>query len=390
MDNLIKRFDAVRDSDLMVCERRGVAYQKKMGLGRVVYGQDYFDKVKAYEDTEVAKRVNSGRLALLQRHLQGSATVLDIGAGSGAFLKCCLDSGFMARGFDIIPRTVDLLKAEGHYSKDFGAFEAVCLWDTVEHLENPQEYLDQVACGSKLFVSVPVFDRLVNIRQSKHYRPGEHLYYWTEQGFVDWMRMRGFRLLETSWHEVEAGRESICAFAFAKDLPDYDGYIGIYREMHSTRYYGGSSTELHLTTVADLVRAWQPRSILDYGCGRSDLVSHFWLDGKRRIDRYDPAISSFQRMPRGRFDLVLCCDVMEHVPATGVDRVLGEVRSKSTMALFTISTKPARAKLPDGSNAHITLLTSSEWTRWITDVFGQLTSLPSKWEHELILLAGRK
>ena len=53
-----------------------------------------------------------------------------------------------------------------------------------------------------------------------------------------------------------------------------------------------------------------------------------------------------------------------------VDRVLEEIRSVSRNAIFTIATKPARAKLPDGRNAHVTLLSPEEWREWIEDIFG--------------------
>ena len=138
-----------------------------------------------------------------------------------------------------------------------------------------------------------------------------------------------------------------------------------------------------------VVQAQKPKSILDYGCGRSDLAAFFWRDGERRIARYDPAISAYKTMPEGKFDLVFCCDVMEHIPMRGVDRVLAEVKDKGAVVLFTISTILARAKLPDGRNAHVTLLTKSEWRRWIGEAFGgALQEFPGKWDHELVLLAG--
>jgi hypothetical protein len=105
--------------------------------------------------------------------------------------------------------------------------------------------------------------------------------------------------------------------------------------------------------------------------------------------RHDPAIPAFKETPHGRFDLALCCDVLEHVPMASVDRVIAEIRTKSPVALFTISTKLARAKLPDGRNAHVTLLTAGEWERWVADYFGSVQRLPSKFEHELVLLAGK-
>lgn len=206
-------------------------------------------------------------------------------------------------------------------------------------------------------------------------------------GFTDWMALWGFRLAEESNHEVEAGRESIGAFAFVKDLPDYHDHIAAYGDMHASRYYGSSAVELHLDTIATLVRELKPMSILDYGCGRSDLVAHFWRDGNRRIARYDPAIPTFKSMPEGVFDLVLLCDVMEHVPMAGVDVVLNQARAKASAAILTISTKLARAKLPDGRNAHVTLLRKTEWVRWIASYWPDVREIPSKWDHELILVA---
>lgn len=390
MDRLIARFDSIADGDLRICDARGVAYQADMRAGRVPYGADYLAKVQAYEGSDIAARVNAGRCTMLARYLPAGAKVLDYGAGSGAFMREARSAGFETFGFDVIPATEQWLRESGAYAADPGDFDATCLWDTIEHLDMPENVLKNVKKGAFLFASIPVFEDLRAIRGSKHYRPGEHLYYWTARGFADWMALWGFRLLESSRHEMDAGREAIGAFAFVRDLPDYHDHLALYHQMHSERHYGGSATELHLADVAKVVHELAPGSILDFGCGRSDLVAHFWRDGKRRIARYDPAVPGLQEMPGGGFDLVLCCDVLEHIPMSSVDRVLGEVKSKGPVAFFTISTKLARARLPDGRNAHVTLLNRGEWVRWVEAVFGRVQELPSKWEHELVLLAGSR
>lgn len=388
MDRLIRRFDCQQDADLALIEPRGIAYQRDMKAGRVEYGPGYLAKVDAYDGTDIAKAVNLGRCALLARHLQPGATVLDVGAGSSAFVRDAAFAGFAAKGFEVIPEAVARLRAVGLYADDPYEFDAVTAWDAIEHMEEPEHYLRAVRKGAFLFASVPVFEDLRQIRASKHYRPGEHLFYFTKDGFSDWMALYGFRLLEFSRHEIEAGREAIGAFAFKRDLPDYHDHIAAYKEMHSTRHYGSSATELHLEAIARIVKARAPLSILDYGCGRGDLVAHFWRDGERTIARYDPAIPAYKRMPEGRFDLVLCCDVLEHIPMADVDRVLAELKGKGDSVVFTISTKPSRAKLPDGRNAHVTLLTRGEWIRWVREVFGKIEVLPCQWPHELVMLAG--
>lgn len=388
MDSLIKRFDAKADRDLRLCPHRGVAYQADMKAGRVSYDAAYFEKVHSYEGTAIALAVNNGRIELMDRHLSTDAAVLDIGAGTGDFLRAALQAGFDMKGFDVMKPAVKALKEAGLFSYDVHAADAITMWDTIEHIEDPELTLRAVRKGAHVFASIPVFTDLHCIRESKHYRPGEHLYYWTEQGFIDWMALYGFRLLERSAHEIDAGREDVVAFAFCRDLPDFHDHVAAYMDMHAHGFYGASATELHLDDVAEIVKHFGPKSIIDYGCGRSDLAAHFWLDGKRRIARYDPAIPRFKDMPEGRFDMGFCLDTMEHIPMSSIDVTLAQLKAKTDCAIFTISTKPSRAKLPDGRNAHVTLLTPSEWTRWIAEVFGKAKALPSKWEHELMLTAG--
>lgn len=388
MDPLIQRFDAVLRNDLVFCEHRGVAYQANMRHRTTSYGADYLKKVDSYDNTTIGKAVNAGRVEMMKRHLPAGASVLDWGAGSGAMVRDARGAGFAALGYEVMLPAVERLKSAEWWGEDPRAFDALTFWDSLEHIEDPQLILSAIPKGRHCFVSLPIFDKLKSIYRSKHYRPGEHLYYFTEQGFVDWMALWGFRLLETSAHEIDAGREAIGAFAFIRDLPDYHDHIAAYQQIHATRFYGSSATELHLGAITGIVKRHKPTSIIDYGCGRSDLLAHFYLDGARKLARYDPAIPTFKSMPEGCFDLALCCDVMEHVPMASVDRVLREVRRFSGAAVFTISTKPSRAKLPDGRNAHVTLLRESEWTAWLQYYWGSVVAEPTQWEHELMLLAG--
>lgn len=216
MDSIVAGYQANPWGDLQLCLEDGVAYQANMRAGRVAYGEDYFAKVCAYEGSEIATAVNAGRCALLARHLAPGARVLDWGAGSGAFMRAARAAGFEVHGFDVIEETERWLRATGGYSCDPVLHDALTLWDVIEHLEDPAELLAQVPLFSKVFISLPIFEDLLRVRASKHYRPGEHLYYWTAQGFTSWMQAQGFLLLESSPHEVLAGRDAIGAFAFRR------------------------------------------------------------------------------------------------------------------------------------------------------------------------------
>lgn len=216
MDPIIRRLPAERDGDLMLIRPIGIAYQADMSAGRVAYDDAYWEKVSAYEGAEIANAVIEGRLQMCRRHAPAGRRLIDIGAGTGAFVRAANDAGYRARGFDVMPRAVERLKRDGIYAVNVSLFDVVTMWDAIEHMENPQHVLDWIRPGTIVLISIPVFRDLTRIRESKHYRPGEHLYYWTMYGFVDWMRAHGFMGIECSLHEIDAGRDSIMAFAFRR------------------------------------------------------------------------------------------------------------------------------------------------------------------------------
>lgn len=208
MDRIIAQFPASPDRDLMFCAAHGIAYQRVVEP-TVAYDQAYYEKCAAY-DPVIAARVNDARIALVARHHTGR--VLDVGAGAGHFVARRPETF----GYDVNPATVAQLQRVGLYDDDFAAFGAFTFWDVLEHVARPQEYFDRIGIGAVVFVSLPIFSNLMAVRSSKHYRPGEHLYYFTHVGFVAWMERYGFALLEASDHEQAAGRDSITAFAFRR------------------------------------------------------------------------------------------------------------------------------------------------------------------------------
>lgn len=377
MDKLIARFDAIRDDDLMLCHHRGVAYQRDMTV-TAQYDIEYFNQYEALENSDIALRLNASRVAFVEKHY-GSDVAVDIGIGSGEFIKNRANTV----GHDVNPQALRWLDKQGLRAGPLSDYQAFTFWDVIEHVPQPETYFKHIQTGAYLFTSIPIFESLEQIRESKHYKPGEHLYYWTVQGFIEWMALYGFRLLESSMFEIAAGREAIHSFAFRRELPGYHETIDQYKELH-TRFYGASAW-LYLEEIAKQVFALKPRSILDFGCGRSDLVAHFWRDGKRKIAKYDPAIPEIRRLPRERFDLVICCDVMEHILMADVERVFADIKSISSNVIFTISLRPARAHLPDGRNAHVTLLTAQEWMRWIGSTFGRAVQCRTPHAHLLMI-----
>lgn len=121
----------------------------------------------------------------------------------------------------------------------------------------------------------------------------------------------------------------------------------------------GGAGQYDARKVMELCRQYQCTSVLDYGCGKG------WLGAQmpRSVDLrlYDPAMPEFAEEPLPA-DLVLCCDVMEHVEPERVDAVIDHLWTLTRKTIFvSIALELAAKTLPDGRNAHICLQGPLDW-----------------------------
>lgn len=207
MDRFIGSLPFTEDGDLRLCPEYGVAYQHDHSQ-LVPYDAAYFQKYVQYEGSEVSNKLNSGRVAFVNKYTLGA--VVDVGIGSGEFIK----HRHLTWGTDVNPVAKRWLRENRLWADELHSFDGYTFWDVIEHCPTPEDYFQHIKSGGYLFTSIPVFEDLTRIRDSKHYRPGEHLYYWSKLGFIRWMGLHGFALLEVSDFEIKAGREEIYSFAF--------------------------------------------------------------------------------------------------------------------------------------------------------------------------------
>lgn len=199
------------DGDLMLCHEYGVAFQRDM-TPTAHYNGAYFEMYAGYANNDKAEAIDGGRIALVARHAGPQTPVCDVGIGAGVFISKRGNTW----GVDVNPVAQAWLKERGLWAEDLSRFSAFTFFDVLEHLPEPGRYLQHVPIGGYVFASLPIFDDLNRIRESRHYKPGEHLLYFTENGFIDWMWMHGFKVLERTDFETVAGRESILSFAFQR------------------------------------------------------------------------------------------------------------------------------------------------------------------------------
>jgi cyclopropane fatty-acyl-phospholipid synthase-like methyltransferase len=146
-----------------------------------------------------------------------------------------------------------------------------------------------------------------------------------------------------------------------------------YQTLHKKkRNFHGNSIRHYVDKITDLIQLTNARTLLDYGCGKAQGRKKSYDNWNIIPTLYDPAVEVYSAKPIGKFDGVICTDVMEHVPEEEVDEVLQDIFQYSRrFVLFGISTVPAKKRFPDGTNVHVTVK-SRDW--WID----RISSFPQK------------
>lgn len=191
----------------------------ELGLGFLdvetpgLYDEAYFELYRELEPTDLARHLNAARCEMVERYWRGEVT--DVGIGCGTFIEAYGRPGHRAHGWDVNPSAIKWLMARGllRDPRSF-AVDAATLWDSIEHMRDPSEILDHVKRWA--FISTPIYRDAQDARSSKHYKPGEHLWYFTDRGLRIFMERLGFTLRESNNMESALGRDCIGSYAFER------------------------------------------------------------------------------------------------------------------------------------------------------------------------------
>ena len=187
------------------------------------YNQAYFDKLKSYEKTPIGIQLIKSRTKLIfwvMKHLKlnkKQLRLLDIGSGSGYLLDNLKIKN--KYGYDVNPTSRKWLKEHNLWidiNKKLPDIHVVCFFDVLEHIKSPKDLIKKFPLRTFFIISIPIFDDLKKVKNSKHYRPDEHLHYFTEHGIELFMKYCGCELLLKNDDETLCGRENIMTFVFEK------------------------------------------------------------------------------------------------------------------------------------------------------------------------------
>lgn len=141
-------------------------------------------------------------------------------------------------------------------------------------------------------------------------------------------------------------------------------YLPLYRKMAADgKNFRGLTVLNQMKSIRQLAHTVGAKTMLDYGCGAGDAYKsphklHHQIGlSRQNVTLYDPSFPQHSGKPHGKFDLVVCSDVLEHVPEEQVDEFVKTLYSHAGKALWASACcRPAKKTFPGTDiNLHCTV-----------------------------------
>lgn len=191
------------------------------GEWTAIYNETKF--IGASESTELDNRINYENIDLLRRHLKSSKDqhkLLEIGIGSGYFLRAAESAGFDVQGIDVDTSNVE--RARQHFgdrvlNSDLydaqyqnATFDVVYMRDVFEHVPNPGPMLREInrisRPGALIYIEVPniqgIIYSAVGVRHVCVFGFA-HLNYWSPMSLQTVLNRNGYEVVDIVHESVD-------------------------------------------------------------------------------------------------------------------------------------------------------------------------------------------
>ena len=206
-----------------------------------IYSNEYFTKEQKnffFNSFALRKNLFLNKLKLIDQYYEAKGKILDMGSGIGTFILVAKEEGWIETGLEISSFAAEYSKRMGLnvINSDFDyalklndKFDAVTLWDAVDHAEKPIELLRNVRKIIKedghFFVETVVTDSIIYLLAEMLWKislglirgplikgyPIHHSNYYSERTLKRDIEIAGFRVVkiyrEPLNHEVFSGEK---------------------------------------------------------------------------------------------------------------------------------------------------------------------------------------
>ncbi len=204
VQNVIKEWPNYR---LLQCEACGVGHADPFQAADA----DWYATFLVYEsgfDEKYPLDWRHRKFLSLKLPLPSSPGLLDVGCGTGNFIKAAQDHGFIVQGLDFEPARAEFGKE--HYNvpieistlKDhlkmgaWGKYDVVTFFEFLEHLDNPVDFIQDVKSALRphglIGLSVPNAERSADLSDRIGDYPPHHLTWWTRDSLYGFLKQNGF------------------------------------------------------------------------------------------------------------------------------------------------------------------------------------------------------
>lgn len=208
--------DIVRCS---ACSHQRMAGEPTAADLEAIYARGYFTGEKYHDyvaDKKIIQANLAARLASVLRFIRpaspGDYDLFEIGCAYGFFLELARTRFGSVKGIDISQDAsahardelgLDVLTGDlGEARLRPESFDVVCMWDTIEHLGHPEQFVEQaywlLRPGGLFFATTGDAGSLVARLQKRKWRlydPPQHVHYFTSRSLALLTEQKGFHVL---------------------------------------------------------------------------------------------------------------------------------------------------------------------------------------------------
>jgi len=240
------------DYNIVGCDRCGLLYNDqfppKESKENAFSGGYYCDVQKQAFQFHGDEYLKDPSVPVFRRWLSlidnKNGSLLDVGCGLGTFLGVARDAGWRVQGLDISPFAAKTVKEKMGIDVFNGSlvdapwkdqsFDVITFWDSIEHVDNPKQYLDKAFAllkpGGTMLIATDNFDcfgcdiarlsyaltgGLLKYAMRRFYIPYNATYF-TEQQFRELVDSCGLDII--SFEKMEYPLEKINANALEKGI----------------------------------------------------------------------------------------------------------------------------------------------------------------------------